>query len=259
MLWLKELLGKGDRESFGRTVMKEMAKRNPEFKLTLDMDGFQIVATNAEGQVVMTAFLYNLYAEYQAAPLFQKYKVIENSYKGRIPSQNPALENFEEVRASILPRVRPRAEWTAQDLWAKCDEFNKQKFAKPAATDVPANTAEPDRDLRSPYVVLADFYGIGLCVDAPETIMYINNHHLTTWQKSLQEVLDESYKNLEKMSADKEFETLVPGLYSSVWQGHPRCLPICIDRSNTQAQGARHACCDAASTQPFAGNRQRRS
>jgi len=208
MNWIGKLLGKDERHEFARAMLKCLGKNHPEIKPTLNLEKFEIAVEWPEGGG-QTIYLDNFYNEYLAAPSKERASAIATYCSGIVFADLNIPNTFEEASAILVPRVLPKVEWTVRNL--EIQVLQKQPGKK--ADDTNFNPS----DIQSPFRTFLDFYGCGLCLDMPQSLLYVNNGQLKNWDVSFDDAYNVALANLKKINPDAEFYSPTKGVYVSQW------------------------------------------
>jgi len=215
MNWLGKLFGKDERTEFARAVLKHLTETHPQMKPTLNLEKFEIVLEGSGDGQGQTIFLDNFYSEYVAAPPKEKATAIAAFCSSVLFSDLNIPDTYEEASAILVPRVMPKVEWFARNLEMQTMQTMQKTQEKSGAG---ANQADlSPTDVESPFLPLHDFYGCGLCLDLPQTLLFVNNGQLKKWGVSLDQAYKVALTNLAKINPDVEFYSPTKGVYISQW------------------------------------------
>jgi uncharacterized protein YtpQ (UPF0354 family) len=199
MGFLDKLFGRAStksptRDEFARLIADALHKAGEKAELRYDATEFRLLT---EGESPHIFNLINAYNEYCATPADNRANVFRNFIRTWFAHQHKeAPESFDDVHPDLLPTVRSRSYYERAKLQMKLDGM-------------------PDADW--PYLVLAEHFAIGLVYDLPESMMMIQQHHLTDWGVTFEDALEAACKNLAEIS-QHQFETPAPGVWVSPWR-----------------------------------------
>jgi uncharacterized protein YtpQ (UPF0354 family) len=185
---LKRLLGKPSQDDFARMVTDAIRGAGNTDSIEYDRESFKLVI-GASTQM----HLHNAYGDYLKAPRQRRAEVLKRYATGWMARSD--IASLEGALPNLLPVVRARSYHGIIQL------MSQVRGVKPMDT---------------PMHSLADHLAVSLVVDSPETMSYVVQEHLTTWNLSFEDALERARDNLWNRSGGK-FESPIAGVYVSPW------------------------------------------
>lgn len=193
MALLNRLLPPAKPDRFAQMMMKALRRVGVEGPIEYDAEEFRLVIKAERGRMI---YLSNAYAEYRAAPVRARKRATENYVAfGREPPPKPP-EQFDEAKASLLPRVRDRFYYESLRLHWRIGGATMLEF--------------PTRPLTNHLTV-------ELAYDFPKSVMTVTQKQLDEWGVGFDEAMAVAKDNLWKRS-NEVFVAIAPGVYVSPWR-----------------------------------------
>jgi len=135
--------------------------------------------------------LVNMFADYREAKFDQRREVLKRQAQAMLPWSLPTT--FEEAKDKLRPIVRSSTERGVLAL----------------------QMAEQDKTPQMPaFKRLCENLELGLAYDGSVSILRLNEHHLTQWRMTFDDVLDVALDNL-RLESNKPWLQLTDGVYLS--------------------------------------------
>ena len=192
MALLDLFAGTPSKDKFARLMTNAIHRAGGPVELRYDSQEFRLVADDKEK---LSLNLGNVYLEYCAAPRLKREQVLRKTVRGWLDYRKEVPTDFEDLGPDLLPTVRGRSYFC----------FSPLQFQ-----------GEGAGSMDWPYQPLANYLGVGLVYDRPDSMLQIQKHHLTGWGVSFEEALDVARKNLKEIS-QQSFARLTPALWASPW------------------------------------------
>ena len=180
---------------FARRLTSAIRRAGEPDPIHVDFQGFRIVTTGAQPNVL---HLQNLYLEYRVAPRAQRPAMLQSIVRSWFDRYKEIPSQYDDLGPDLLPAIRPRSYLEAQRLEAL----------------VKGNTP-----LDIPYRTLGDDHALCLVYDLPQSMLMVQERHLTTWDVHFNEALVMALENLKAMSPPA-WTHPVPGVLASAWHDH---------------------------------------
>ncbi|MBK8259558.1 MAG: hypothetical protein IPK82_43750 [Polyangiaceae bacterium] len=185
------------RDEFAAQALEIIKRERPLDASVFDEEAFSVVSVDPAGQS-RTAFLHNMWTEYQAADTDEGREGVLRRI-AHFAKVSDTEETFNELRPLFMPRIRPRAYFT--NLLPTLQKGVGDKAKK--------------KELRlPPYRVLAEHLALCLAVDYPDRVEYPTD--LTKYPASFDELFDIALSNLKSKTA-AQFGVVDGRLYISAF------------------------------------------
>jgi hypothetical protein len=181
----------GKRE-FAELVRDAIVRAGETAALRYDADEFRLLAGDDNKNILN---LGNAYAEYRAAAADVRGRVVRRFARCWFATRRGVPDQYEDVTPDLLPGVRNRAYFEMIRLRLQ---------------------AEGQKPPEWPYRVLAGRLGVGVVYDLRESMLQVQQHHLTSWGVGFDEALRAAVDNLGEISRDEWYD-LAPGVWASPW------------------------------------------
>jgi hypothetical protein len=191
--------GAAGKRAFAKAVMEHLRHRGETRALQFDEAAFLLRIGTGTGEAVNVLNLGNAWEEYNTLPKGDRERVIER-FASPAFIQPQGFSQLEQVRASLLPRVRDRLFVSLLGVRAR----------RQLGADFKAGDAVP----QLPHRPLAGVLATSLCIDLPTAVADCLDHHFTGWKASFDELFPVALENLRSLS-QAPFTRVAPGVYVS--------------------------------------------
>lgn len=189
---LDNISGAPSKDQFARLLSDAISKAGEIAIIRYDAEEFRLVV-NEEQRFFN---LGNIYREYCDAPLDKRRQALRHYVRSWFANRKGIPANFEDVVPDLLPAVRNRCSFEIARLKAHIDGL-------------------PSLDW--PSRVIADHLAVSLVYNLPEALVQVQQHHLSNWDRSLEDLLDIACDNLRKISNDP-WDCPYQGVWVSPWR-----------------------------------------
>ncbi|MBS2018398.1 MAG: hypothetical protein JST00_36370 [Deltaproteobacteria bacterium] len=183
-----------DWSEFARKALAVVEAAKPDHAVVLDEGNQIVIATDREGKSSITS-LTNYWAEYLHAAPGDRDKVFDRiALAGRLIESD---ETLDEIRVLLVPRIRPR------------------RYFEIDVNELSAHVAKKGEPPTIPhYTPLGEHLGIGLAIDRPQHIEYIND--ATTFGVPPAELDAIALTNIDRITKSG-LEQVEGGLWVGAW------------------------------------------
>lgn len=154
--------------SFATMLLKRIRASGDHRPVTYDAAGFRLLRSN--NQVM---FLGNTYQEYLRGTKDERETIVRRFLAMWHTSEKPVPEDFDLVKADLLPALRARSYLEVDLLLAGDGEGT-----------IP------------PYEIVGDHLALSLVYDLPDSMMTVNDELLGKWNVTFYEAMEVARKNL---------------------------------------------------------------
>jgi hypothetical protein len=203
--------GKPSKDEFARLVADAIRDAGEDRALRYEHDRFQLVAESEASHLFNLA---NAYREYCAAPAARRADVLRRFVRSWFTHRRDFPATLEDACPDILPSIRSRAYFELGRLHIEAQGMG---------------------DADWPYQPVGEHLGESLVYDLPDSIIQLQQHHLTEWKVTFAQAEEAALDNLAKISGS-EFETSAPGVRRSPWRdNHDAARLLLTDLVREQA------------------------
>jgi hypothetical protein len=175
-----------------------------EVQELLEADGYTDIEVVAKRQEVLavqrgdrqTIYVGNVLGEYQKLPRSQRPALLRK-FLGGLAATEPIANSYATSKHQLMPVVRSRAAMGVA----------RQSSSGPGA---PAGSQAAFQPLVADLV-------IGLVLDSPNSMSYVQERTLTDWGVTWEEALQDATENLRGLPEHGGWQVLAPGVWSGAW------------------------------------------